>query len=185
MSHHRIRKTASGSATTFMKPRAGIQLAIRIAALAGVDVRDFAQQFALDPAFRARVRSAMADSDDRPELRADIVQVKRTGSDRMPGRRARASKLTFKATVMNTSPNRARKRAKASLYLSEDNRFDPTDDILVKTVSLPKLKGHASKTITIKHRGSGLIGQYALLVIDTTDAVAEQVEGNLFWQRIQ
>jgi len=139
----------------------------------GLEVQEFAQQFALSPTFRNRVRDALAEDDSRDELVPQIKKVRRSGG----ARQSRAVKLTVKARVNNAGPGKSA-ATKVALYLSSDGELDGSDTLL-KTVSLPPLKGFKGKNVTLRATlGSDPTGKFILLVADSENDTPEQDEGN-------
>jgi len=139
----------------------------------GVDVQEFAQQFALSSTFREKVRNTLAAEDARDELVPHIKSVKRSGS----ARAGRAVKLVVKARVNNAGPRKS-PPSKVALYLSDDGELDNGDELL-KTASLPALKGAKGKNVTFRATlTSDPSGKFILVVADSDKEVVEQDEEN-------
>lgn len=138
-----------------------------------LDVGAFAQQFALDPLFAAKVRDAVAADDERPELVPSILKLKVK----------RGVKLVLRARVDNASPTTA-SASTVTVFVSDDGTLDD-DDTELESVAIPKLRGSRGKSFTVRATSAtDLAGKTVFLVIDSNNDVDEQDEANnLTWQR--
>lgn len=137
------------------------------------DVNDFAEQFALDSAFRDKVKSALPTKDARPELLVTITGVERQGN-----------RLTVKARIANVSPNRARRPFRVEMRLSGP---DPDTFTLLKSVQVRGLKAYKGVEVTLTGTAPGDPGgRLAIVHADARNIVSEQDESNnVNWSRIR
>lgn len=137
------------------------------------DVNAFAQQFALDAAFRRQVRDAFSAEALAAELVPQLKKVKLQG-----GRT-----VTVKAKVFNTSPVSAGRPVTASLYVVD--AAQPGGAAAVASARVKTLAGYKSKTVTLKATVDGARGKFAVVLVDSGEEVGEQDEANnLIWQRL-
>lgn len=139
------------------------------------DINAFAQQMALDLTFARSVRDELEADDERPELSASILKLKfRKGK-----------RIVLKGRLLNTSPNRTAGRVRVSVYLSDDGALD-AGDTLVKSVTLPALRGNRGKNFRVKSVQPGSEDRLLLIVVDPDDEHGEQDEvNNAQWQRLR
>lgn len=140
----------------------------------GADVNDFAQQFALDVDFRARVRNALPTTDLPPELVPQLKKLKLQGGD----------KVSVKVKVFNTSPASTGRPVTASLFVLDE--AEPNGAQPVATAQVKALRGGRSKTVTLKATVEGAKNKFAVVLIDSGKEVREQDEANnLTWERMR
>lgn len=137
------------------------------------DLNDFAQQFALDRAFRTRVKNGLAAKDARPELLATITSLTRQGNA-----------LTLKARIDNVSPNPSR-AFQVELRLSHAS--NPAQFTLLKSAQVASLAANKGVDLTLTATApNDPRGRLAVLYADARNAIAEQDESNnINWSRVR
>jgi hypothetical protein len=143
------------------------------------DVNSFAQLFALDSAFRARVLNALESDDDRAELVPEILKLNSSGKART------AAKITVKVRVENAGPTAA-KSSVLRVYLSDDNVLDD-GDALIGEATIAKLKGYKGKNAKITGSVPGSAKDMFVIVAADADAANKEQDetNNLLWQRLR
>jgi hypothetical protein len=138
------------------------------------DFWDFAQQFALNAAFRQRVRDAIGGATLPTELAPKINGVKSQGRT-----------VTLKAQVFNTSPVASGGPIKVSLFVLDDPKT--AGATALKSMQIGPLAGYRSKRVTLRATSpQDISGKLAVLMIDSDEAIAEQDEkNNVTWERLK
>lgn len=136
------------------------------------DLNAFAQQFALNPTFRNKVKNALPANDKKAELLTTITSVQRNGNN-----------LTLSARIDNVSPNPTGRAFQVELRLG----VNPSTFTLLKSANVAALGAYKSATVTLTGTApSDPTGRLAILFADSKNGVAEQDESNnINWSRVK
>ncbi len=120
----------------------------------------------------------VVDGNDRANLTAAFTKIKRKV-------KSAGDKLVVKFTLNNIGTETAQGPFRVSLYLSDDDQFDP-DDELLETVTINRVKQGQQKSRSIKRKGfTSLAGKFVLIVIDAEGVTQDgSLDNNLVVQQI-
>jgi Beta-lactamase enzyme family len=144
-----------------------------------IPMRSFVGALVEDPGFALELQTRLPQEAPRPDLIARV--------SRFPVRSGLSEdRLSIKITTLNIGTTWTQHRSSVALFLSHDNTLDSGDELICR-LPIGKLAPGGEQSDVCRVSGLPFMDdQFALLIIDPEDRVAETDEANnLQWERIQ
>ena len=137
------------------------------------DLETFAEAIVLDRKFSLKMQDLVPEDVAMPELIPGIAKLD-----------LRRNQLV--AAVTNGGTAIADGPIEVSLFVSNDNKLDPGDQVIALR-RFNKLQPGQTRLLPLTYKGGGIVpGKFAILSIDSAEAIAESVENNnIAWQIIR